>query len=200
MGHRRAPLRAGVPRDEVRGALGLEPKRAAALLARLVADGRVAERGTAYALPDHRPTLDAAQEAAWSRARDALARAPLAPPDRGALEAEFGVARDLLAALVERGDIVRAGDVVFLPEMARRAGEAVIGEIAAAGRITVSRAREVTGWSRKYSLPFLGYLDEIGITRRVGDDRVLIVEPEDARARLRGSSSRLAGRRDRAAE
>jgi selenocysteine-specific elongation factor len=186
MAHRRAPLRAGVPRDEVRGALGLEPKRAAALLARLVADGRVVERGAAYALPAHRPTIDPAQEAAWSRAREALTRAPLQPPDRAALEADFGIGGDLLAALVDRGDIVRAGDVVFLPDAARRAGDAVIDEIAAAGRITVSRAREVTGWSRKYSLPFLGYLDELGITRRVGDDRVLIVAPEEARARLRG--------------
>ena len=60
-------------------------------------------------------------------------------------------------------------------------------EIASAGRITVSRARDVTGWSRKYSLPFLGYLDEIGVTRRVGDDRVLIVTAEQARAKLPGA-------------
>ncbi|HTH70112.1 MAG TPA: selenocysteine-specific translation elongation factor, partial [Candidatus Saccharimonadales bacterium] len=51
MTHRRAPLRAGASREEVRSALDLAPKRYAALVARLVADGRIAERGSALALP-----------------------------------------------------------------------------------------------------------------------------------------------------
>ena len=59
-GHRRAPLRAGVPREEVRTAVGLPAKRFAALVQRLVADGRLAERGTALSLPDHRPQLSPA--------------------------------------------------------------------------------------------------------------------------------------------
>src|SRR5207245_9098704 len=63
--HRRSPLRAGAPREELRSSLDLGPRRFNALVERLVRDGRVAERGSALALLGHTPTLTPAQEAAW---------------------------------------------------------------------------------------------------------------------------------------
>jgi selenocysteine-specific elongation factor len=184
MAHRRAPLRAGLPREEVRGALGLAPKRAAALMTRLVGEGRVAERGTAYALPAHRPTLSADQESAWARAREALARDPLQPPSVNSLDTEYGIDREVLATLADRGDVVLAGDAAFLPEAVHRFGEAVIAELGSAGRITVARARDLTGSSRKHVLPLLQFLDDHGVTRRIGDDRVLMDTQEGSRQRL----------------
>jgi hypothetical protein len=59
-----------------------------------------------------------------------------------------------------------------------------VAELAANGRVTVSRARDITGSSRKHVLPLLGYLDDRGLTRRSGDDRILVVAPERARERL----------------
>lgn len=184
MGHRRSPLRQGVPREEARAGTGLAPKYAQALIARLVADGRVVERGAALALPDHRPTLSAEQEAAWSRARDALERDPLHPPDAAALATGSGIDRELLAALADRGDVVRIGDAVFVPSAVRAFGARVIDELASAGRITVARARDLTGSSRKHVLPLLQFLDEGGLTRRIGDDRVLVPRADEARSRL----------------
>jgi len=193
LGHRRTPLRAGVPREEVRGALGLGAKHAAALMTRLVADGRVAERGAAYALPSHVPALAPEQEAAWGRAREALARQPLQPPAPAELDAEFGITRELLAAIAERGDVIRAGEAAFLPEAVRSAGERIIDEIASAGRITVARARDITGSSRKHVLPLLQFLDDHGVTRRIGDDRVLVHPPPESRSRLAHAISRGRG-------
>ena len=92
--HRRAPLRAGAPREEVRSSVDLPAKRFNALIERLARDGRVAERGSSLALVTHTPTLTADQEAAWSRAREALSRDPLQPPSPSTLEAEFGLDRD----------------------------------------------------------------------------------------------------------
>ncbi len=184
MGHRRSPLRAGVPREEVRAAIALPPKRAAALLARLSAEGRVVERGAAVALPGHVPTLSTEQEAAWSRARDALARQPLQPPSAASLATDIGIDRELLGALAERGDVIRIGEAVFLPSAVREFGEKVIEELASAGRASVARARDLTGSSRKHVLPLLQFLDDHGLTRRVGDDRVLVLAPDAARARL----------------
>ena len=73
---------------------------------------------------------------------------------------------------------------MFLPEALARFAEAVITELAAAGTITVARARDLTGSSRKHVLPLLGVLDEGGLTRRSGDDRILVVTPEQARQRI----------------
>jgi len=66
---------------------------------------------------------------------------------------------------------------------AREDFEWLKGEIEAAGRITVARARDVTGSSRKHVLPLLQFLDDHGITRRLGDDRVLMLDPAEARKR-----------------
>jgi selenocysteine-specific elongation factor len=184
-GHRRAPLRAGVPREEVRVAVALPPKRFAALVQRLVADHRLAERGAALALPEHRPQLSLAQEGAWVKARAALARDPTRPPSPAQLETDFGLDRELVAALGERGDLVRIGtEAVYLPDTVARFAEAVVTELAAARTITVARARDLTGSSRKHVLPLLQFLDDHGLTRRQGDDRILVLAPDDARARI----------------
>jgi selenocysteine-specific elongation factor len=191
MGHRRSPLRQGVPREEVRGALGLDARMGAALLARLAADGRVQERGPLLALPEHRPLLAAEQESAWQRARVALEREPLQPPSVNSLDTDYGLDRDVLAALADRGDIVRVGEAAFLPSAVRSFAETVVAELATAGRITIARARDLTRSSRKHVLPLLQFLDDNGITRRIGDDRVLVLDVEQARAR----ASRLGGGR-----
>jgi selenocysteine-specific elongation factor len=155
------------------------------LVERLAGDGRIAERGSSLALPTHTPTLTPEQEAAWSRARAALAREPLQPPSPGTLESEYGVDRELVAALAERGDLVRIGtEAVFLPDAVAAFAEAVVGELVASGTITVARARDLTGSSRKHVLPLLGFLDDRGLTRRSGDDRILVVPPEQARERV----------------
>ena len=184
MAHRKAPLRAGASREEVRSALDLAPKRYAALVARLVADGRLAERGSALALPAHRPALTAEQETRWAGGRAALARAPLQPPSAATLQQEHGIDLEVLMALADRGDVIRVGtDGVFLPEAVERFGGAIIDALQE-GPMTVARARDLTGSSRKHVLPLLQFLDDHGLTRRVGDDRVLIHDPATSHEQL----------------
>jgi selenocysteine-specific elongation factor len=195
MTHRRSPLRAGASREEVRSALDLPPKRYAALIARLVADGRIAERGNALALPSHTPTLTPAQEQRWADARAALANEPLQPPSLTTLERELGIDLELLVALADRGDVVRVGsDAAFLPDAVLQFGDAIIDALAA-GPITVARARDITGSSRKHVLPLLQFLDDHGLTRRVGDDRVLINDPAVSREQLRRAIHRVPARK-----
>jgi selenocysteine-specific elongation factor len=183
--HRGAPLRPGASREEVRSALGLPAKRFSALVARLVAEGRLVERGSAVALPSHQPRLSEDQERRWRTARAALAKDPLHPPSPAQLETDYGIDRELIAALAERGDVVRIGtEAVFLPEAVTRFARAVVDELTTSGSITVARARDLSGSSRKHVLPLLQFLDDRGLTRRHGDDRILVLTPDTARERI----------------
>ena len=183
--HRTTPLRAGASREEARSALGLSTKRFNALVEQLVAEKRLAERGSALALPSHRPQLSGDQERRWLSARAALAKEPLQPPSPSQLEAEHGLDRELVAALAERGDVVRIGtEAVFLPAAVTRFARVVVDELAASGTITVARARDLSGSSRKHVLPLLQFLDDRGLTRRHGDDRILVLTPDAARERI----------------
>jgi selenocysteine-specific elongation factor len=185
-GHRRAPLRAGVPREEVRAAVALPAKRFGALVTKLVAEGRLVERGASLALPEHRPQLSVEQESSWVRARAALLRDPAHPPTPAQLQSEHGLDRELVSALDDRGDLVRVGtEAVFLPDTVATFAELVVTELETAPAITVARARDLSGSSRKHVLPLLQYLDDHGLTRRQGDDRILVLAPDAARARIR---------------
>jgi selenocysteine-specific elongation factor len=183
--HRKTPLRAGAAREEARSALGLPARRFNALIDRLVADKRIVARGSSLALPSHRPRLSEDQERRWLGARAALAKAPLQPPSPAQLETEHGLDRELVAALAERGDVVRIGtEAVFLPEAVTLFARVVVDELVASGSITVARARDLSGSSRKHVLPLLQFLDDRGLTRRHGDDRILVLTPDSARERI----------------
>jgi selenocysteine-specific elongation factor len=41
-------------------------------------------------------------------------------------------------------------------------------------KIDVARFKDMTGVSRKYAIPLLEYLDRERVTRRVGDERVIL--------------------------
>jgi selenocysteine-specific elongation factor len=45
-------------------------------------------------------------------------------------------------------------------------------------KIDIARFKGITGVSRKYAIPLLEYLDREHITRRVGDERIILEEPE----------------------
>jgi hypothetical protein len=50
---------------------------------------------------------------------------------------------------------------------------AVIGFISDHGPATASQLRQALGTSRRVIIPFLEYLDRVGVTQRIGDSRQL---------------------------
>jgi selenocysteine-specific elongation factor len=76
--------------------------------------------------------------------------------------------------LEERGRLVRVGDGFALGRKHyERALTALVGECERAGSITLARFRDVLGISRRPAQLLLERFDADGVTRRVGDGRVL---------------------------
>ena len=76
--------------------------------------------------------------------------------------------------LEERGRLVRVGDgFAVAPGAYERARNVLVQECEDAGRITLARLRDLLGTSRKTSQLLLERFDADGLTRRVGDERVL---------------------------
>jgi selenocysteine-specific elongation factor len=76
--------------------------------------------------------------------------------------------------LEEQGRLVRIGDGFAVGREAYdRALEALVEECAQAGSITLARFRDLLGTSRRPAQLLLERFDADGITRRVGDARVL---------------------------
>jgi selenocysteine-specific elongation factor len=104
-----------------------------------------------------------------------LDSAGLEPPSVRELEDQIGQT-GLLAVLrrmAAEGQVVAIeADRFFSTKRAQEFLESV-RELARAEPVTPARLRERLGISRKYLIPLLEWADRSGVTRRVGDTRVL---------------------------
>ena len=131
---------------------------------------------TAYRSPDFRQAPDDKFAALSGRVRDAIAAAGFNLLTQAELEEKLAIggadAKRAVAYLREQEDL-RAIDGGFLFSRAMR--DKLLDVLAGMqGDITVASLRDAIGASRKYSMPMLEFLDAQGLTRRVGDKRILV--------------------------
>jgi selenocysteine-specific elongation factor len=87
---------------------------------------------------------------------------------------EAKIAQEVWDVLVETEGLIQVDEKVFFhPQTLDKAKELIVQHIRSHGKLTLSDCRNLLQTSRKYMLPILYYFDEIGVTLRVGDDRVL---------------------------
>ncbi|HEX9991212.1 MAG TPA: selenocysteine-specific translation elongation factor [Chloroflexia bacterium] len=169
--HRQQPLRRGMSKEELRSRLSqIVPARAFPHVMSLgVVRGLLGEDATTYRLPAHEPTYTPAQQEQVKRLRQAHAESPYSPPS----PLELGVEPDVLASLVEAGELVKIDEGLYYTRSAYdEIREVILKAIGERGEINVAAMRDLFGTTRKYAIPLLEHLDEQKVTRRVGDVRV----------------------------
>jgi selenocysteine-specific elongation factor len=178
--HRSEPLRRGMPRGALRGRLpeNVPSELAELVLARLVEAGDVASEGDLVRRRGHAPTLDAASRAATARILDEARAAGLDPPSPRDWAERLGVSaerfRDLVAHLEREGELVRApGDLWFARAAVDELRERVVAYLRDHGEIDPAAYKSLTETSRRTTVPLMELLDELHVTRRRGDVRVL---------------------------
>jgi selenocysteine-specific elongation factor len=65
-------------------------------------------------------------------------------------------------------------DLVFHRDVLLELRGRLVAEKAKSAKLDVARFKDLTGVSRKYAIPLLEYLDREHVTRRVGDERVIL--------------------------
>jgi selenocysteine-specific elongation factor len=97
--------------------------------------------------------------------RDLLAKLSIDP----------GRAGKLLQGLLREGVLVRiSDDLVFHAESIDELKRLLARQKAKSDRLNVPGFKDLAGISRKYAIPLLEYLDREKVTRRVGDERVIL--------------------------
>jgi len=170
--HAGNPLRAGMPREMLKSRLKLTPRIFQMLVSELLKNGKLAETGQTLKLPDFEIKFSPAQQARADALLRQFAAAPYATPsvkDSAAL-----VGEELLAGLIERGDLIAVSpEVLFRREDYLQMRAAVLQTLQQEGSLTAAQFRDRFNTSRKYALAFLEHLDAIGVTVRDGDVRKL---------------------------
>ncbi|MGE0059005.1 MAG: selenocysteine-specific translation elongation factor [Dehalococcoidia bacterium] len=169
--HQRYALRPGLPREELRSRLGLAPKTWDALVQCLVTRGTLEQSGPQVHLPGWRPRLSQQTETEAQTYLRALRATPYAPV--ASLPSQ-----DVLRYLVDSGLVVRLQDgTMFDASAYQRMVEMTVALLERQGDVSLAEVRDLLGTSRRYVQPFLEHLDQLRITARRDDRRVLIRRP-----------------------
>ena len=170
--HQRYPLRGGMPREELKSRLGLLPRAFNEAVGKAAAQGVLVETEAILALANHRVTLGREQQQQVNKLLQAFAQNPYSPPSLAESEAMVGA--EVLAALIEQGQLRKVSDtVLFATGTYNKMTQAIISHLQREGSITLAQVRDMFSTSRKYAQALLEHLDDKRVTKRVGDERVL---------------------------
>ena len=180
--HKENPLLPGISREDLRSHLGRRVKAETfrAALEQLVAEknlelqgDRVKRRGSAI-------TLEPEEARAKEQIAAAFAEAGLAVPTvkevLSKLPVEARRAESILEILLREKSLVRVTpELIFHRDALAHLREGLSAYKKTKGdRISVPVFKDLTGITRKYAIPLLEYLDRERVTRRTGDERVIL--------------------------
>ncbi|HET7841389.1 MAG TPA: SelB C-terminal domain-containing protein, partial [Terriglobia bacterium] len=186
--HAANPLVGGMAREELRGAASVARGKTrqsassalfAAILQALIERGEVEARGETLRLKGREVQLSPEERGAMERISRAFESAGLAVPSArevlGGLGLDAGRASKLLQILLKEKTLVRvAEDLIFHAAALAKLRELVARRKLENNRLDVSSFKTLTGLTRKYAIPLLEYLDRERVTRREGDQRIIL--------------------------
>ena len=175
--HQGFPLRRGIPREELKSKLKLQPRIFNAIVTALIQrnlliENRKSKIENSISLPSHEVRFDSGQQAKAQALLRQFAASPYAPPSVKECQAEVG--EELLNALVDSGQLIAIlQEVIFRKSDYETMQAKVRAALTQNGQITLAEVRDLFNTSRKYAQALLEYLDATGVTMRAGDFRKL---------------------------
>ena len=184
--HEEAPEKAGADAAALAGASGRSREVTAAAIRSLVSDGRLVREGRHLRIPEHEPRLSPRDAALWSKVSLHLGEDAVKPPVLAELAGSLGVDRQFLALFLGRsagrGLLVKVADNRFYhPAAIRRLAEVAerLADAADDGRFDARTFRDRSGIGRNLTIQVLEYFDGAGLTRRIGDARIVVRRAAD---------------------
>jgi selenocysteine-specific elongation factor len=183
--HRKEPLKEGFPREELRNRLfdRHHPDVFKFLLADLIRGGALRVEKDRVALASHRIALSPQEAELTEQIEACFAAGGANPPEPDevaeALRADPAQVTRLFHLLLSRGRLMRIQDgKVFharaIEELKRRLWE----QRTRSPVIDISEFKELSGTSRKNAIPLLEHFDQVRVTRREGNKRLILPRPD----------------------
>jgi len=176
--HEKEPASGAIPKSRLIQASGIgwNAKSWDRFLSKLSEDGVIRSMGGDVRHPDFSIRLNEKQQALLERVLEVMHSRGVIAPSPSEIAHELRVPPQAVEEIcrlgVELGVLVKLDEgLVYSKETLENLKETVrkLGP-----KFTVAQFRDVTHSSRKYALPILQYMDEQRVTRRVGDERVVI--------------------------
>jgi len=177
--HQRFPMRTGLAKEELRTKLPVEVdvKLFQILINDLIQSKEVVlERDKLWLTGHQISSVD--EKGLVKRVEEAVLRGRLQPPSPKELTEEWSEEEEAILPvfehLVHEGALVKIKSGMYFHRIhfENLKGE-LINYLKSHKEITTSQFKELTGASRKYAIPLIEYFDQIKLTLRVGEKRVL---------------------------
>ena len=176
------PLLPGILREDLRSSLGkrVRPETFRAAIEGLAAQRKLDAFGELVKKAGSEITLQPDEVRAKDQIEAAFAAAGLAVPSVKEVLAKLAIepkrAERLLQILLREKSLMRVSpELIFHRQALAQLKEQLAGYKKSKGdRISVPTFKDLTGITRKYAIPLLEYLDRERVTRRVGDERVIL--------------------------
>jgi selenocysteine-specific elongation factor len=179
---RENPLMPGITREELRSSIGrrVKPEVYRAALADLTAQKKLDVQGEIVKRAGSGITLQPDEQAARGKIEAAFRAGGLAVPAvkdvLAGLSVEAQRAEKLLHMLLREKSLVRVSPELIFHQAALTHLKQLLStyKTTKGERISVPAFKDLTGVTRKYAIPLLEYLDRERVTRRAGDERVIL--------------------------
>jgi selenocysteine-specific elongation factor len=177
--HKQNPLAPGVNKEELRAQLGASPDVFASVAARLVSERKIEIVSDLVNLAGHGVVMKDEEAESKEKIEEAFAAAGLKVPALQEVIAGLKIdktrAQKIVTLLLRDKVLIKISEeLVFhrsaLEELRRQVAE----QKKKSPKIDVAKFKELTGVTRKYGIPLLEYLDRERVTRRVGDERIIL--------------------------
>jgi selenocysteine-specific elongation factor len=176
--HEDFPLKAGLQKEELRSK-AMETaniKLFNHIIGGLSEEGLIVQEKESVRLKTHQVTLAEDQEKTKVELEEIYRKGRLQPPYFKELQDKFPgkTGSDILEVMVKEGSLIKIKeDLFFHREAVEDLKAKLIDFLKEQGEITTPQFKEMTGASRKYTIPLIEYFDSTQLTVRVGDTRVL---------------------------
>jgi selenocysteine-specific elongation factor len=172
--HQKFPFKIGLRSAELSGKLKIEENLLGEAIRYLVRDGKVVQQEAYLRLPSYQPKLSLEQKKVSQKILQKFVAHPFSPPTKEEILDEDSNYEEVLMFLIQGGELIELRDgVLFRKEDFEKLESRIVDFIKKNGEATVSQLREHLSTTRKYMVPILEKLDQLGVTQREGDKRVL---------------------------
>jgi len=179
--HEKQPAQKGVLLEKLKTRFGAPDKVLRLAVKTLEKSGLVRQAGPRLMLPSHELALSAQEEKILQKLEEMCFRGEFQSVSLDEIRHQFRLTRErlekLLAVLTERKKVVQGPEGLFIHSAWL---EDIIGRVRALGKkeMTVAEFKALSGLSRKYAIPLLELLDQMGVTRRHGPVREILRQEE----------------------
>jgi len=177
--HDANPLVAGMSKEELRDQVNLGPEVFYSVLVKLAEEKKLEVAGELVHLPGRGVVMKDEEAESKKIIEQAFASAGLKVPSLKEVLAGLKVdkirAQKIVTLLLrDKVLIMISEELVFHQSALMDLRHKIAALKNSAPKMDVARFKDMTGVSRKYAIPLLEYLDRERVTRRVGDERVIL--------------------------